>query len=99
MDRKRDWSWLPAQMPGVARIVADKRRLLGNAHVNECWRRGVEQGEAGWFFAREGPLAVGVPDTSDPVMRDWCAAQVTGSQAIVMLRDPAAGQQGASNGS
>lgn len=66
MDRetgKRNWGWLPAFMPGVARLMAEKRRLYGDAHVDECWKRGVLGREPGWFFAAEGPLTVGTPDT------------------------------------
>jgi hypothetical protein len=45
-------------MPRVFDIVRRKRAELGDAHVTECQRRGLA-GEAGWFYAREGPLAVG----------------------------------------
>lgn len=58
---KTDWSWLPRVMPSVAAMVKQKRRELGNAHVDLCWRRGVVEGEPGWFFAREGAVAVGTP--------------------------------------
>jgi hypothetical protein len=57
----KDWSWLPQHMPGVARLVAEKRRDLGNAHVNACWKSGVVDGKPGFFYAVEGPLAVGTP--------------------------------------
>lgn len=93
MDRERkDWSWLPAQMPGVAKLMADKRASYGNAHVNECWKRGVVMGEPGWFFAREGALAVGTPwDT--PVLANFAALQITSSQALVVMKEPANGTQ------
>jgi hypothetical protein len=65
--KKRDWTWLPQHMPGVARLVAEKRRTLGHAHVNECWQRGVMEGQAGWFYAVEGPLSVGTPWDTDVV--------------------------------
>lgn len=81
------FGWLPRAMPGVARLVAEKRRTLGAAHVNECWQRGVVRGEAGWFFAREGTLAVGTP-WDDPVLINFAAAQVTSTQALVVLREP-----------
>ena len=79
------WAWLPAAMPGVARLMAEKRRELGDAHVNECWKRGVLQGEAGWFFAREGTLAVGTP-WDEPELANFAAAQVTRTQALLVLR-------------
>lgn len=58
---KNNWSWLPSAMPNVAVLMKEKRALYGDAHVDECWRHGVVLGEPGWFFAREGPLAVGTP--------------------------------------
>lgn len=85
------WQWLPALMPGVARLMADRRRDVGAAHVNECWRRGVLQREPGWFFAREGALAVG---TIWPEAADVAGWQVTPDQAQVILR-PAPPQEGA----
>lgn len=79
------WAWVPAAMPGVARLMRDKRTELGDAHVNECWKRGVVQGEPGWFFAREGTLAVGTP-WDDPVLANFAALQVTATQALLVLR-------------
>lgn len=55
------WAWLPTAMPKVAEMLREKRAALGDAHVNECWKRGVIDGEPGWFFAREGPIALGTP--------------------------------------
>ena len=84
--RPRNWNWLPSQMPGVARLVAEKRKAYGDAHVNECWKRGVLQCEPGWFFAREAGLAVGVPwddlltlAVPDLPLRD---------QVLLAVRDP-----------
>ena len=79
------WSWLPAAMPGVARLINEKRKLLGNEHVSLCWQRGVVEREAGWFFAREGALAVGTP-WDDPVLANFAALQVTSTQALVVMR-------------
>lgn len=90
MDSKRKrFDWLPVEMPGVARLVAEKRRLYGDQHVNECWKRGVLQLEPGWFFAREGALAVGAP-FADPTLANFAAAQVTSSQAVLVIREPGA---------
>lgn len=87
MDKKKEnrWSWLPAFMPGVAKLLAEKRRELGNDHVNICWANGVVSAQPGWFFAREGPLAVGVPW---PEIADVAGWQVTFGQAMVWLRAP-----------
>lgn len=85
---KKDWSWLPKEMPGVAKVMADKRAQYGNAHVNECWRRGVVLREPGWFFAREGALMVGTPWPDDLITsKEW---QFTSTQALVMLKKPEA---------
>lgn len=93
MDKKQEpgrWDWLPVAMPGVARLVAEHRRKMGDAHVNECWKRGVLKLEPGWFFAREGALAVGTP-WGDELMLNFAAAQITSTQALVVIRPVAAG--------
>jgi hypothetical protein len=85
---KADWSWLPQAMPRTAKLIAEKRRELGNAHVNECWKRGVLGREPGWFFAREGGLAVGMP------WDDWAtvwADVALKDQVLLVLRTPAPG--------
>lgn len=84
-DQGKNWSWLPAQMPGVARLIREKRTAMGDAHVNLCWRRGVVEMQPGWFFAREGALAVGTP-WDEPELANFAAAQVTATQALVMIR-------------
>lgn len=89
MDRgtaKRDWSWLPQQMPGVARLIAEKRRALGNEWVNTCWKNGVVQGQPGWFYAAEGALAVGTPWPDDPVITSLLSARITATQALLVIR-------------
>jgi hypothetical protein len=86
-DEKRDWKWLPAQMPGVALLMAERREAWGNAHVNLCWQHGVLKAEPGWFFAREGTLAVGTP-WDEPVLANFAALQVTSTQALLMMREP-----------
>lgn len=90
MDKKsKTWGWLPAQMPGVAALLAEKRRQFGAEHVNTCWRRGVVDLQPGWFFAREGALAVGTP-WDDPELANFAALQVTATQALVVIRPPGA---------
>lgn len=81
--KAKDWSWLPAHMPTVAALVADKRREMGSAHVNTCWQRGVVERLPGWFFAREGALAVGTPW---PEVADIAGWEITPTQALVCLR-------------
>jgi hypothetical protein len=81
VERKR-FDWLPAEMPGVTRLMRAKRAEMGDAHVNECWKRGVIGREPGWFFAREGALMVGVP---------WGAADMlqvaVPTEALLILRE------------
>lgn len=81
------WAWLPVVMPGVARLMAEKRRAFGDGHVNECWKRGVGNLEPGWFFAREGAVWVGTPPT-EPDFAAFVAQQCTGSQCVLYLRQP-----------
>lgn len=89
--KRKRWDWLPAEMPGVLRLVREKRRLYGDAHVDECWRRGMA-GEPGWFFAREGTLAIGTPSTDDPELANFAAQAIAGGQALLVIGVP--GQAG-----
>ena len=86
---KKNYAWLPDHMPRVARLMREKRAALGDAHINECWRRGVLGLEAGWFFAREGSLALGVP-WAEPELANFAAASVSRDQALLMVRPLAA---------
>jgi hypothetical protein len=66
MDKQqKDWSVVVPLMPGVKALINEKRKEWGAAWVNECWKHGVVLGEPGWFFAREGAVAVGTPATAD----------------------------------
>jgi len=69
-------------MPGVAALVQAKRRELGDAYVVECQKRGM-RGEPGWFYAAEGPVAVGTPW---PEALDLVCARITPTQALLLLR-------------
>ncbi len=84
---KKSWGWLPMHMPGVAKLMRDKRAKLGDAHVNECWRRGVILGEPGWFFAVEGSLSVGVPE-NDQLLAWFASLKLTKTQALLDIRNP-----------
>lgn len=87
MDKgKQDWSWLPSQMPGVARLIRDKRATLGDQHVNLCWKRGVVEKQPGWFFAREGALAVGTPWKDDQEVANFAALSVELGKPLLVLR-------------
>ncbi len=85
--QKASWAWLPAVMPGVAGLMQQQRKQHGEAHVRECWRRGVVELQPGWFYAREGAVAVGVPFEDDEfkVLRE---AQAALGGAMLQLRLP-----------
>lgn len=82
------WNWLPSMMPGVARLMAEKRAQFGAAHVAECWKRSVVMGEPGWLYAREGPIAIGTPFDDDPVLGEHALPMVTRTQATLVMRNP-----------
>jgi hypothetical protein len=87
MGQKAELNKLIAQaMPGVVQLVKTKRQELGDAHVTECVRRGLA-GQPGWFYAREGALAVGTPWSDDPDIARVHGLQVQrGGAAFVMVR-------------
>ena len=82
--KKQSWEWLPAQMPGVAGQLADKRREVGPEWVNECWKRGVINREPGWFFAAEGALMVGVLGDDDAVLQFVRHGLQSGASVVVL---------------
>jgi hypothetical protein len=98
MDKKTEkpgkWAWLPAAMPKVATLVAERRVQMGDAHVDACFKRGMA-GEPDWFFAREGPLAIGTPFSADTVMAAWCTQAIKPGQALVVIRPPQGKADGA----
>lgn len=85
--QKSRWDWLPTAMPNVARLMAEKRKEFGDAHVNECWKRGVVQQEPGWLFAREGGVSIGMPWDA---MADIALWQITRTQGLLVMRPPEA---------
>lgn len=86
--KKPDWSWLPKEMPRVSAMVKERRVQFGDAHVNECWRRGVVNGEPGWFFAREGALAVGTPSALCEELDAMVGAQGYRREPMLLVREP-----------
>jgi hypothetical protein len=86
-DSANRFSWLPREMPGVARLMKEKRATLGEAHVRECWRRGVIEREPGWFYAREGAIAIGVLGPS-PEVAAFATMQLTAEQVLLVLHEP-----------
>lgn len=88
------WAWLPEMMPGVTSRLAELRAQHGAEHVNTCWQRGVVEQRPGFFFAREGPIAIGTPPT-DPELLKMCGWQVSPTQALVVLATPEGVRDGA----
>ena len=93
--KENRWSWLPAFMPGVAALMAEKRKAHGAAWVSECWKQGVTLGRPGHFWAAEGPLTIGTPLDAD-VMVKFYALQAKYPQAVVvdLAKPPAASPGG-----
>lgn len=92
-DRKALAALIRQAMPKVAALVAEKRKQWGDAHVTLCQVKGLA-GHPGWFFAREGPVAVGTP-WDDPELANFAAANVTTGQAVLVMRTPEAVHDGA----
>ena len=95
VDRKtKRWDWLPDHMPRVARLMAEQREQWGAEHVALCWRRGVLEHQSGWYFAREGPIAVGVP-WDHPDLVNFAALSAAVNGALLMMRPPEGANDGA----
>jgi hypothetical protein len=56
-----DWGFMTRLMPRVVAEIKEWRDGGCGDHLDECWRRGVTGREPGWFYAREGAVAVGTP--------------------------------------
>ena len=80
------WDWLPAHMPAVAKLMAERRRADGADHVAMCWRRGVIERRPGWFLASEGALMVGTPWREAAEITKLLLEPVTPTQALLVLR-------------
>ena len=85
----KKWDWLPAQMPGVAKLMAEKRAVLGSAHVSLCWKNGVELLQPGWFYAREGALTIGTP-WEVSAEAEHVSEVFARTRVVVVMREPEA---------
>ena len=86
-DDKSRFGWLPRMMPGVAKLVRERRVKHGERHVDECFRRGVVNGEPGWFFAREGTVSIGVLEVGR-TMPEFEGLHLAATQAMLVMREP-----------
>ena len=84
---KGRWSWLPAFMPGVSRLMADRRAEVGADWVAHCWSRGVVAGEPGWLYAAEGALTVGVPADVE-MISTWLTLRASRPDAALLIVRP-----------
>ena len=76
-------------MPKVADLVQQRRLEMGTAHVNLCWRRGVLENQPGWFYAREGAIAVGTPFVGseiETVLQELGAWDALRGEPLLMLK-------------
>lgn len=55
------WAWLPVMVPGVVDLMAARRQEVGADWVRYCWQQGVAEAKPGYFWAAQGPIAIGVP--------------------------------------
>lgn len=84
---KKDWSWFKQFMPGVTALLGEYREFGEGLHLDECWKRGVLGGQAGWFFAREGPVCLGTPfdRKASPILCEWAEADWRRHGLVLML--------------
>lgn len=87
----KKWDWLPAAMPAVATLIAQRRAKHGAAWVAECWKHGVIEGQPGWLFAAEGSLTVGTPISAEPILMWHQQRKTAPTAALLDMREPEAG--------
>lgn len=73
------FAWLPQFMPGVVKLIDEKRKAFGSPWVNHCWKQGMA-GQPGFFYAREGALAIGTPMCAEDI-----TLQLSTTQAYVSM--------------
>jgi len=84
--KKIDWSWMATHMPAVVGMLKEERRRGGGQLIDECWKRGVRDGEPGWFYAHENSVSVGVPSPellADPTLQE--ISRMFPGRALLML--------------
>lgn len=94
-DRRNRFAWVAAAMPLLPARIKALRQEHGDAHINLCWKRGVLEGQPGWFFARQGAVALGAPFEGAAGAADWAGMHLQADQVLVLIRPPA---QGGSDG-
>lgn len=81
------WGWVNAALPNLARLVAQRKAEVGAAHVALCWQRGVVQQLPGWFFGREGGVALGTP-WADEQLQAWAGMPLQAGQTVLVMATP-----------
>lgn len=91
---KRSWQWMAEHMPRVVAMLKEERKAGRGAHIDDCWRRGVVNGEPGLFWASEGAISVGVPPNQSLVPADVMALmKAFPGSAVLMLAGQVVGGQ------
>jgi hypothetical protein len=83
------WAFVKTEMPQVAALIQEKRREWGADHVALCWRRAMHDNQAGWFWAAEGPLQIGIAHDLE-LLELAGPKRITPTQAILFMRPPEA---------
>lgn len=83
---RKSWAFMTEHMPRVVAMLKQHRERGEGAHLDECWKHGVVDGEPGWFFAAEGGVHVGTlwPEAMQTVidLRAQAEALVRGGQVV-----------------
>lgn len=87
--KQSKWFWLPALMPKVSALLAERRAKDGAEWVAHCWTQSVVLGKPGFLWCAEGALAVGVPvDAKLVEMHHALALKAPGTATMDMARKP-----------
>lgn len=80
-------------MPKVANMVAERRRLWGDAHVTDAVNRGM-RGERNCFYAFEGGRVVGTPFDAELGFDAFAKLAASTGGAYMTMREPKPAQAG-----
>lgn len=92
--QKRSWQWMTEHMPRVVAMLKAERQAGRGSHVDDCWNRGVKNGEPGAFWATEGTVSIGVPPQQQLVPPQVMALmQAFPGSAVLMLAGEIVGEE------
>lgn len=83
----KSWAFMKDHMPGVIKLLREKRQAGKGAYIDACWRHGVVQGEPGWFFASEGGVSIGAlwPDAAQAALEQRAMTAAVGGLLAPLL--------------